>query len=152
MNINHLFCKRMLLVCAFLFVSVSFLVALGVIPAVRSDSYPGAASGAAVPAFWVIIVLYLLSAATCVVIAIRSKERGRTSRSILVALGLFVLLLGITLADGAHAYRSHGPSMQTASTLLYVCTAVVFLAGALVVALAFLRPGRGKGHANRIRS
>ena len=127
MNINHLFCRRMLLACAILFLSVAFLIALSVIPAVRSDSFPGAT--AAVPAFWVIIVLYLLSAATCVVIAIRSKEGGRTSRSILVALGLFVLLLGITLADGAHAYRSHGPSMQTASTLLYVCTAVVFLAG-----------------------
>ena len=152
MNINHLFCKRMLLVCAVLFVSVAFLLALSVIPAVRSDSYPGAATGAAVPAFLVIIVLLLLSAATCVFIAIRSKEGSRTSRSILVALGLVVLVLGITFADGAHAYRSHGPSMQTVSTLLYVCTAVVFLTGALVVAVAFLQPGRGKGHANRIRS
>jgi hypothetical protein len=140
MNINHLFCKRMLLVCAALLVSAALLVMLFVIPAVRSDSFPGAATGAAVPAFWVAIVLYLLSAVTCVVIAIASKERSRTSTSILVALGLVDLVLGITLATGAAAYRSHGPSMLNASTLLYVCTAMVSLAGVLVVAVAFLRP------------
>jgi hypothetical protein len=57
-------------------------------------------------------------------------------------------MIGITLADAAHAYRSHGPSMQTTSTLLYVCTALVFLAGALVVATAFLRP---RGHSSNSR-
>ena len=140
MNINPLFCKRMLLACAALLVSVALLVALIVIPAVRSDSYPGAATGAAIPAFLVNIILLLLSAVTCVFIAIRSKERSRTSTSFLVALGLVVLVLGIAFADAAPAYRSHGPSMHTVSTVLFGCMAVNFLTGALVVAVAFLRP------------
>ena len=86
------------------------------------------------------ISLNLLSAITLVSIALRSKGYNRTSTSALVIAGLIVLLLGIALADAASAYESHGPSMQTASMLLFFCAAADFLAGVLAVTTAFLRP------------
>ena len=141
MNLSHRFCKRVLLACAILFVLVACLVALGVIPAIRSF-YPGVTAEGAVSAFWVNIGLSLLSAATCVVIAIWSKGRSRSSTSILVLFGLVVLVLGLALTSAAFTYHRKGPPLQTAWTLLFFCAAADLLGGALVVTAAFLRPRR----------
>ena len=134
------FCRRMLLVCAGLFVAAALLIALGVIPPVKADTTPGASPEDAVPAFWVIVGLNLLVAVAVASIAIWSKRRSRGSTSVLVVFGLVALLGGLALVDAAFAFRGHGPSMQTASTLLFVCVAADILAGAAVVTTAFLRP------------
>jgi len=68
MKLDPLLFRRMLLVCAVLFVIVALVVALGVIPPVQADTSPGAAPERAVPAFWVNIGLQLLAAATLVFI------------------------------------------------------------------------------------
>ncbi len=140
MKVSLLSCRRMLLVCAVLFVAVALVVALGVIGPVQADTSPGAAPERAVPAFWVNIGLQLLAAATLVSTAIWSKGRSWISTPVLVVLGLVVLLLGFALTDAAFAFQSHDPSMQTVSILLFFCAAADFLAGALVVTTAFLRP------------
>jgi len=140
MTVSLLFCRRMLLVCAGLFVTVALVVALGVIPPIKAATFPGATPESAVPAFWVIIGLSLLAAVTLVFIATWSKGRSWISTSVLVVLGLVVLLFGIALTDAALAYLPAGPSMKTASILLFFCSAADFLAGALVVTTAFLRP------------
>ena len=142
MKVSLLFCRRMLLVCAVLLVTVALVVALGVIQPVKADTFWGASPATAVPAFWVIIGLNLLAAATLVFIAIWSKGKSWISTSVLVVLGLVVLLFGIALGDGALAYQSEGPSMQTVSILLFFCAAADFLAGVLVVITAFLHPQR----------
>ncbi len=140
MKFKLLIYRRMLLVCAVVFVIVALVLALGVIPPVKADTYPGVTPERAVAAFWVNISLNLLSALTLFFIAIRSKGRSWISTSVLVIAGLIVLLLGLALADAASAYQKHGPSMQFASILLFICAAADFLGGALVVTTAFLRP------------
>ena len=140
MKANVLFCRRMLVVCAVLLVIVALVVALGVIPPVKADTYPGVNHEIAASAFWVNIGLNLLSAFFLFFIAIRSKARSWKSTSVLVIAGLLVLILGLALADAASAYQKHGPSMQSASILLFICAAVDFLAGVTVVTTAFLRP------------
>lgn len=141
MKVNTAFFQRMLLVCAVLFVFVALQVALGVIPPVKADTYPGVNHGqVAATAFWVITSLNLLSAFSLFFIAIRSKERSWISTAVLLITGFLVLILGLPLADAASAYQKHGPSMQSASTLLFICAAVDFLGGATVIAAAFLRP------------
>jgi hypothetical protein len=137
---NKLFSGRLLLICSALIVLVALLIALIVIPAVTSESLSGATPEKAVWAFWLNIVLSLLSAATCAAIAIWSKGRSLISTIILVLLGLVVLALGLALTDAASAYRSHGQSMRTASTFLFVFAAVDILVGAFILAAAFLRP------------
>ncbi len=140
MKFNLLFYQRMLLVSAVVFVIIALVLALGVIQPVKTDTYPGVTPDRAVAAFWVNIGLNLLSALTLFFIAIRSKGRSWISTSVLVIAGLIVLLLGLALADAASAYQKHGPSMQSASILLFTCAAADFLGGALVVTTAFLRP------------
>jgi len=140
MKVSLLFCRRMLLVCAVLFVTVALAVALGVIQPVKADTSPGATPERAVPAFWVNVGLNLLAAVTLVFIAIWSKGRSRISTSVLVVLGFVALLFAYALTDAALAYQSSGPSMQAVSILLFFCSAADFLAGALAVTTAFLLP------------
>jgi hypothetical protein len=140
MKISSPFYRRMLFVCTAVFIIVAFVLVLGVIPPVRIEALQGATPARAVNAFWVNIGLNLISALTVVFIAFRSKVRSWISTSVLVIVGLIVLLLGLALTDAASAYQSHGPSMQSASILLFICAAADFLGGALVVTTAFLRP------------
>ena len=140
MKTNVLFYRRILLVCAVLFVVVALVVALGVIPPVKADTYPSVNHGAAAAAFWVNISINLLSAFSLFFIAIRSKERSWKSTSVIVIAGIIALLLGLALVDAASAYQKHGPSMESASILLFICAAADFLAGVTVITTAFLRP------------
>jgi len=140
MTVSLLFRRRMLLVCAALLIAVAIVVALGVIPPVQVATFPGATPERAVPAFWVAIGLNFIAAAILVCIAIWSKGRSWISTSVLVVIGLVALFLGIALTDAFFAFRAAGPSMQTVSMLLFFCAAADFLAGALVVTTAFLRP------------
>ena len=142
MKMSHMSSRRMLLGCTILLVLVAILLALSVIPAVKSDSSPGANPDRAVPAFWVNFGLILVAATACAVIVIVSKERSRASTSSLVVVGLVVLMLGLALVDAASAYRFHGPSMQSISTLLFICAAVDILVGITFGVVAFLRPKR----------
>jgi len=144
MSMSYTSSKRMILICAVSIVLVDVLLALFVIPAVKTDSYPRATPEAAVPAFWVIVGLSLFLAAVCGSIAISSKERSRATTVSLVACGVFVMLLGLLLTDAASGCRSHGPSMEVTSNLLYICATVYCLAGLVVSLVAFLRPGRIK--------
>jgi len=140
MRFGHSFYRRVLLVCAVVIVSVALVLALGVMQPVMAEASRGATTEKAVIAFWVIIGLNLLLSMTVFLIAMPSKEFDWISKSVLVVAGLIVLLLGIALADAGSAYLSHGPAMQFASVLLFICAAADFLAGVLVVAAAVLLP------------
>lgn len=144
MKVNALVCRRILYSCAVLFVIVALVMALGVIPPVKADTYPGVKHAKVAAAFWVNISLTLLSAFSLFIIGLRSKERTWKSTSVVIGIGLLVLILGFALADAASAYQQHGPSMQSASILLFICAAVDFLAGIVIIATAFLRPKKPK--------
>jgi len=140
MKLDPLLFRRMLLVCAVITVVVALVLALGIIQPVKAEVSRGATPERAVLAFWLNISLNLLSALTLAFIAVRSRIRSWYSTSVLVIVGFVVLFLGLALADAASAYQGHGPSLQSASILLFVCAAVDFLTGVTVVTTAFLRP------------
>jgi len=140
MKLSLLVYRRMLFIYAAIVLAVALVLALGVIGPVKVEVSLGATPERAVQAFWANFGLNLLSAVAFILIAIRSKGRSWISTSVHIIVGLIVLFLGIALADAASAYKSHGPSMQTASILLFLCAAADFLTGALVVTTAFLQP------------
>ena len=140
MKINELYYRRVLLVCAVLFIIVGLVVALGVIPPVKADTYPGVKHDKVAIAFWINIGLNFLSAFILLFISLRSTKRNWKSTSVLMITGLLVFILGLVLADAASAYQNHGLSMQTASILLFICAAVDFLSGLTVIITALLRP------------
>ena len=142
MKINDLFYRRVLLVCAVSLVTVALVVAFGVIPSAKIDTYPGVIHDIVSTAFGVNIGLKLLSAFFLFFISLRSSRRSWKSTSVLIITGLLLLILGLALADAASAYQKHGPLMQTASMLLFICAAVDLLSGVTVITTAFLRPKR----------
>jgi uncharacterized membrane protein len=144
MKVSSLIYRRMLFVCAAVFVTVALVLALGVIHPVRLEALRGATPEKAVTAFWINIGFTFLSALIVVFIAIKSKVRSWISTSVLVIVGFIFLLLGLALVDAASAYQSHGPSMQSASILLFICAAADLIGGALVVTTTFLRPKKAQ--------
>jgi hypothetical protein len=137
---NHILANRLLLVCASLFLLVALVVALRVIPAVKSDLSPNAVPERAVPPFWVNVGFNLLLSTSCGAIAVWSRGRGRFSTASLVVLGIVALLLGLALVDAAAAFRSHEMLARGTSVFLFVCATVDLLAGALVLLVTYRRP------------
>lgn len=70
---SEVLARRMLLVCAALFLLVAIVVALRVIPAVQSDLSPEARPERAVPAFWINVGFGILLSASCGGIAVNSS-------------------------------------------------------------------------------
>jgi hypothetical protein len=137
---NHRLANRLLLVCASLFLLVALVVALRVIPAVKSDMSPNAVPERAVAAFWVNVGFSLLLSASCGAIAFWSRGRDRFSTTSLVLLGVVALLLGLALVDAGSAFRSHEMLARGTSIVLFVCATVDLLAGALVLVVTYRRP------------
>ena len=138
MKINELFCKRTLLACAALFVVIAFVIALGIIPPAKADTHPGVNHELVAGIFWVIVILNLVSAFILFRIATWSSQRILKNITVLIILGIFVLIIGLILADGASAWQDHGPSMQFASILLFICAGLEFIFGITVISTAFL--------------
>jgi len=143
MGMSYASSRRIILICTVSIVFVVVLLALVVIPAVKTDSYPGAKPEVAVPAFWLNVGFGLFIAAVCAGIAINSKESSRATRTSFVICGIFIALLGLLLIDAAAAFRAHGPSMVAISNLIYICATVYCLAGLTVVLMAFLHLRKG---------
>jgi glucan phosphoethanolaminetransferase (alkaline phosphatase superfamily) len=144
MRISQSSYRRALFVHATIAAVVALVLALGVIPPVSVEASTGATTQRAVQAFWINFGLTMVLAATLVLIAIRSRGRSWLNSALHVGIGLLLMILGLALADAGSAYRSHGPSMQSASVILFVCAAADFLTGASIVVTPFLRQKRSQ--------
>ena len=140
MSMSYTSSKRMLLICAATILLVDVLLVFIVIPAVKTDSYPGARPEVAVPAFWVNTGVSFFLSVVCVNIALFSKGRSKATTTSLVICGIVILLLGLMLIDAGSAFRSHGSAMQSTSTTIYVCAALLCLSGLLLGVTTLLRP------------
>ena len=129
--------RWMLTACVVLVVAVALVLTVGVIPLVQVATVPDISPEDAVPAFRIAVGFHVLAAVVLLLIATLSKGRNRLSRSSLVVTGIAVLLLGFVLSDAALAFLEAGASMQTVTTLLFLCVAADALAGALTIATAF---------------
>jgi hypothetical protein len=135
-------CRRSLLICAALLVAVALVVAAGVVPPVKADTFPQAAPERAVPFFWGIVVVNLLAAADLMSLAIRvTKRRGLSPASLVLPAFLAFASAGLFAAPG-FAFLGHGPAMRTASILLLVCSAAEFVVTGLVSRTALVLPKR----------
>ena len=90
MKINVLCYRRLLLVCADLFLILGLAEALGVIAPVKADTYHDVNHDKVVGAFWIDIGLHLLAASALFFIAFKLKERNWNSTSVHNISGLLV--------------------------------------------------------------
>jgi cytochrome bd-type quinol oxidase subunit 2 len=132
------FCCGSLLISAALLVVVALVVTACVVPPVKADTFLGAAPERAVPVLWWGVALSVLIAMLLVFIAIRATDRTRLSHAALGILAFFAFVLAFLLIPPAFAYQSHGPAMQTASILLFLCAASELFAAVLVILVMFL--------------
>jgi hypothetical protein len=140
MTVSLRSCRRSLLISAALLVAVALVVAAGVIPPVKADTFALAGPHSAAGGFWVNVVISLLAATVLLIIAVRTTGRSRAWTTVLGALAFFVLLLGLALVDAAFAFRAHGEAMRVVPRLLFLCSAGDVLAAVLIIATAFLLP------------
>ena len=138
MKINDLFYKRILKACAALLLVIAFVIAFVIIPYAKADTNPGVNHELVSGIFWVIISLNFISAFILFRIATWPNNRILKNVSVLIIIGIFVLIIGLILADGGSAWQNHGPSMQTASMLVFICAASEFFFGITVISAAFL--------------
>jgi len=142
MRISLKFCRNSLFVSAALLIVVAFVVALGVIPPVKADTFPLATPEKAVPAFWVNVIFNLTAATALGIMGYRTIARSRFSTSILVLLSILIFIFSYALIDAALACRSHGLAMHHASLFLIFCAMTGFIVALLVMATATFFPKR----------
>jgi len=137
----HSWRQRILMLAAALMLTSAGIVAFGVIPLVRADTFPGAAPDRAVPAFWGNVVLVLSVAAAAVTASRLGLERATLRRVLAGVPGLLALGVGLVLIDAATAFSGHGPGMHGAVVALWVCVCLDVAAGIGLVWSALVRQG-----------
>lgn len=140
MAVSLTFCRRLSLISAALLALVALVVAFTVIPSVRAEVLRGSTPQRAVHAFWANVLISGLAAAGLWLVSVRARRRSVLTSSVLGLLALASFLLGLALTDAALAYRSHGPEMQVSVAVLFICSAIDFLAALLVVITALFFP------------
>lgn len=118
----------------------ALLLALTVIPAVKTDPFPAATPERAIRALWIIVGCNLMLALFVFTLA-RATTAFATLAWRLAAcfVALPALLMAVALTDGGVAYWSHGRAMHAAAVTMLVCAAGNALAGALTVVMGLSR-------------
>jgi hypothetical protein len=132
-------CRRWFVVCAVILAVVVVMLTTVVIPAVKADTYPGAAPERAALGFWLNVGIGLVAAVMLLLGGIPLMRRGRLARSLLVLVGFIVLLAGLALVDATEAFWSHGPHMRAAMVFMALGAVGEILAGVLTIVTAFRR-------------
>lgn len=142
MKLSPTVCRRTLQTIAVLLIVVALMVAVTVIPQVKAEVSRGGTPQKAVIAFWVNIIITVLAAVVIWFVGIRTRRRRFLPLFALGLMAFILLLLGWALGDAAEAYSGHGPAMQTASIILFICCGIDLLAVLLLIITALFFPKR----------
>ena len=135
----HSWRQRIFMLGAALMLASASVVAFGVIPPVRADTFPGATPDRAVPAFGGNALLALLVAAAAAASSRLGLSRATLRRALAGIAGLLALVLGLALIDAATAYSGHGPGMHGVVVALWVCVCLDVVAGIGMAGSALVR-------------
>ena len=132
-------CRRCLRTAAALMVGVALVVAAGVLPLTRADTFPTATPEKAVPVFRGAAILNLLGAACLMFIG---AGAGRSRRPSPVELGFLAFLSFVVafLLAPTVTFLSHGSTGVMAGILGGVCSVVEFAVMALIGSTALRLP------------
>ena len=134
------FCRISFLACAILVIVIALMVAICVIPSVRTDTFPGSSPESAVPAFWFNVACNAVAATVFLALAIRAKGRSVLAKIVVTFMGLLLLFLAFAFIDAWAAYVSEGPAMHVTSIILFICSVASFIAAVLGITTVFLLP------------
>ena len=140
MKTNLTFTYRSLNAIATLFLVVAFLVALGVIPLVKFDTYPSATPENALPVLWVIVFYEFIVGTVLMFIAYNFHGKSGLLSAFFVVIASLGFLITIAFIDAALAYWSHGATMHIATVVLLFCSLVNLLTVILLIRAVILFP------------
>ncbi len=135
---------RRLPLCAFaLFVLSALLIAIVVIPAVKTDTFPKATPGRAIPALWIVIGCNLVLGLFALTLSRATTAFATLAWRLAACFMAFpAFLTALALTDGGLAFWGHGPGMRTAALTMLGCAAANALAGIFTVAMGLSREKR----------
>jgi hypothetical protein len=128
--------RHLIIICVALLAAAAVTLVLGVVPPVRSDTFPQAAPDSAAVAFMIQAAVAILAAIALAIVAARAVASPRPSVAILHVIGALVFLLGIVLVGPALAFWVHGPALHGAVVYMLLSAAAEFAATGLMVAAA----------------
>ena len=135
--------RVLFLLAAILLCLIAGTVGVAVIGPIRSDTFPGATPGRAIPALRFIAAFFTVMAVLLFVLA-RAKSRRAAFAAATIFIAVVLALVALPLLDAASAYRTHGPAMRGTSLLLYLCSAACLVVGVLDLVATFVLPRRMK--------
>jgi hypothetical protein len=132
--------RRTLLACALALVVVSVLVAVGMIPPTKADTFPLASPRSVVSVFWGIAAFNVLLAVDLLLVGVRAGGGRYPSRGSLAAVGCVAFVLALALAPIV-TFWAHGPAMRTTAVLAGFCAAAQFVVVLMIGTVALRLPG-----------
>ena len=139
MKISYESWKRIYLISAALLGIVAISIALFVVPKAAVDIHPGVKHEMIAFIWGFNISINVVMLFVLVLMAISSKLKRGITTPIVIFLMFIVFILAFACNDAALAYSSHGPSMQIASVILFVCAALEAIVWFLMLATLVLR-------------
>lgn len=124
MKISYESWKRLYLISAALLVVVAVLIALFVVPKAAVDIHPGVKHETIAFIWGLNISMNVFTLFLLTLISIFSKVKGGVTAPVVIFLMFIVFILAFSCNDAALAYGSHGPNMQSASVILFICAAL----------------------------
>jgi hypothetical protein len=128
--------RRLILIAAALLAAVTVVLAVGVFPPVRSDTYPEAAPKSAAAATRIQAVFAALLAIALLLVSALAAARPRAARATLHVIAAVAFLLGLVLAGPAASFVAHGPALRGAVILMYLSAAAELAAAVFMVKAA----------------
>lgn len=121
--------RRMIYGATGLTVVVILMLAFAVIPLIKGDESL-TDPGTAVKGTVYVLLFHLLFLALLVGVIISSYRRGKAIKGLLIAAGLFLILLGLIIIDGAFAYID-APGSRPTGIIMFVCVGFDLIAAIL---------------------
>jgi hypothetical protein len=128
--------RHLIIIGAALLAAAAVALIFGVIPPVRSDTFPQAAPDSAAAAFIIQAAVAVLATLLLAIVAVRAAASPRPAITILQVIAAAVFLLGIVVTGPALTFLVHGPALHGAVAYMFLSAAAEFAATGLMVAAA----------------
>jgi hypothetical protein len=125
---------------AILFLVMAFLVALGIIPLVKFDSFPGVSLSNALPVFWAVFFYGFATGAILINLACHFTGLSKRLTAFFIVIASLAMILAISFIGAAIESWLHGISIHITTVLLVCCAVLNLTIAILLIRAIFLFP------------
>jgi hypothetical protein len=137
-SVSHSLWRRSLLACICALVAIALVVAAGVVPPSRADTFSKALPAQAARFELTLAALNLVIAGALAWTALRSSAARRVSKFLLALAALLSFPIAFFFTAAGAGFLAHGPAIRVASLLLLACGAVETVVAVVVLLVSQL--------------